>query len=241
MGLSIANLVDSWNSSYDRKENNLHEPYEELVKFLARYVYDRDPANGALSLKKDFSGKSVSDLRFIDIGCGIGGQSQYLARHGFLVHGYDVSHVAILQAKERIATLGLQANASFSVVDPDDLRLADNFDIGIACASLDSMPYVSALEWMVEVGNSLSHNGLFFATLIGPSHAGSRAHEKIIRDEVHEMGTIQSFFDEDKVKHLFDSTGFTILRLDLLETTNLIPVNAGQRSTGRFSVVAVKN
>lgn len=241
MKLPNSNLVNSWNSSYDRKENNVLEPYEELVKFLARYVYDRDPSNGVLSLKKYFSGKSVSDLRFIDIGCGIGGQSQYIARHGFFVHGCDVSHVAISRAKARIAALGLQANASFSVVDPDNLHISDAFDIGVACASLDSMPYDCALEWMVKVGDKLTDKGLFFATLIGPSPVGPPVQEQIVCDELHESGTVQSFFDEAKIQHLFAAADLAVIRLDLLETTNVIPADARQRAKGRFSVVAVKN
>ena len=47
-------FVEFWDSSYARSENNVLEPYEELVKFLARYVYDRDPSDGSLSLKITF-------------------------------------------------------------------------------------------------------------------------------------------------------------------------------------------
>jgi 2-polyprenyl-3-methyl-5-hydroxy-6-metoxy-1,4-benzoquinol methylase len=42
----------------------------------------------------------VSEIRVIDIGCGIGAQCQYLAQMGFSVKGFDISRVAIGRAKK---------------------------------------------------------------------------------------------------------------------------------------------
>ena len=95
-------LVARWNESYSRFENNVLEPYEELVKFLARFVFARKPDTGVISLKGQFSGLMPSDIEFIDIGCGIGAQSEYLARLGFKVRGFDVCDVAIKRARKTL-------------------------------------------------------------------------------------------------------------------------------------------
>ena len=214
---------------------------KSLSNFSPRYVYDRDPSDGSLSLKNNFSSKSISDIRFIDIGCGIRTQSQFLAQQGFTVHGYDVSDVAISRAQNRISYLGLQESANFSVINPQNFSISQPFDIGVACASLDSMPFACALEWMQMSREFCTNGGFFFATLIGPSVTGAAVKEEVVSDDLHESGTVQSYFDPDKIKTLFDNGGFSIIRLDYLQVNTLIPNTMSQRSSGRYSVVAVKS
>jgi len=99
-------LRGKWNESYSRRENNLFEPNEELVKFLARFVISRDPDSGSICLKNPGVGNSVSKLTVLDIGCGIGAQSEYLARLGFSVIGCDLSDIAIKSAIARTHSRG---------------------------------------------------------------------------------------------------------------------------------------
>ena len=42
----MANLVDKWDESYERLENNILYPKEEVVKFLNRYVIKKTSLGG---------------------------------------------------------------------------------------------------------------------------------------------------------------------------------------------------
>jgi SAM-dependent methyltransferase len=69
-------------------------PKEELVRFIARRFY------GA---------PDRSAVRILDLGCGYGAATWYLAREGFAVSAIDGSRVIIDMLKERLASEGLTA------------------------------------------------------------------------------------------------------------------------------------
>ena len=231
--MTFADLRDKWNESYSRKENNLFEPNEELVKFLSRYIISRDPSSGAIQLKNFHHGKSIRDLTVLDIGCGIGAQSEFLTRLGFSVIGCDLSDTAIESAIVRSKSRGIDID--FRVIDSDNIpNIA--CDIAIACASLDSMPYSSAVAWLRMCSQQLTDNpGLLFATIIASRSDGFVGEERV--SESHECGTVQYYYDHNLIKDLLGSTGFDVIRLDRIDTINLFP-GVDSRSSGRFSVVA---
>ena len=231
--MTFQELRAKWNESYSRWENNLFEPNEELVKFLARFVVSRDPDSGAVCLKNPNFCTSISNLTVLDIGCGIGAQSEYLARLRFSVIGCDLSDIAIKSAIARTQSRGL--DLKFKVIDPDSIP-SINCDIAIACASLDSMPYTCAVDWLKMLRQQMPPNaGILFATLIAARSDGFTGEEFV--SEAHENGTIQRYFDNASIEELLCSTGFQLMRLNLIEHTNLFP-GICDRSPGRYSVVA---
>lgn len=66
----------------------------------------------------------IPGSRIIDIGCGAGSNSLYLARSGFHVTGVDISDAAIAAARERAAKAGLKID--FQVADVLDLPFKDD-------------------------------------------------------------------------------------------------------------------
>lgn len=58
--------------------------------------------------------------RALDLGCGRGGAAVWLAQRGLEVWGYDVSPVAIAQARELAEQCGAAASCHFEIVDLDD-------------------------------------------------------------------------------------------------------------------------
>lgn len=233
-------LTSEWEDSYSRFENNLFEPYEELVKFLARFVYNRVPETGKIIPKGRFNGKDLSEISFIDIGCGIGAQSEYLAKLGFKVKGFDISKTAIDRATARCSRAGLSKSISFTTINPNNFKIDYKFDIAIACASLDSMSFDIAKEWISQVGQNIEDGGMIFATLIGASDEENFTGEKIITNEVHENGTIQSYFDEEKIHKLLACGNFVAKRIDIVERSNVLPQIKASRSSKRYTVVAIK-
>jgi 2-polyprenyl-3-methyl-5-hydroxy-6-metoxy-1,4-benzoquinol methylase len=87
-----------WNDLYSKREGKEHK----FNKFLAEAVKGRTP------------GKAL------DIGMGQGRNSMFLAALGWEVTGFDISEVAVKQAKETAEKRGLKINATVGDVDKFD-------------------------------------------------------------------------------------------------------------------------
>ncbi len=114
----------TWDSVWDdiyRSRAWGRYPKEELIRFVARRYY---------------AAPDRKAIRFLDLGCGTGASTWYLAREGFTVDAIDGSSVAIERLRARFAEEKLQA--SLAVGDIADLPYPDaTFDcvLDIACLS----------------------------------------------------------------------------------------------------------
>jgi SAM-dependent methyltransferase len=114
--------MSAWNPLWDdifRSREWGKYPKEELIRFVARHYY---------------SAADRSAVRILDVGCGYGASTWYLAREGFSAHGLDGSAVVIRRLRERLSSEGLSA----SLVVGDALFLpysSASFDcvIDLAC------------------------------------------------------------------------------------------------------------
>jgi SAM-dependent methyltransferase len=92
--------------------------------------------------------------RVLDVGCGIGRWSRYLAAQGALVQGVDLSPTMIAQARHRAAAEGLADRCRFSVADLAHLDLGERFDIVLGVTVLqhilDPAAFRAALSAMVN-------------------------------------------------------------------------------------------
>lgn len=224
--------VSRWNESYNRGENNILEPYEELVKFLNRFIVSRSADTAPPSIKENFATKDIATTSIVDLGCGIGAQSEYLAKMGFECHGFDISTVAVKAATDR--TQSMKNAPIFNTCTTEKINLPESFNIAIACASLDSMPLSDASQYMKHLRNAASSSALFFGTFIGRAH-NDAADEEIVTD-AHEFGTVQSYFDPDRIEVLLSAGDVELLRLDRTSNVNIIPGITG-RASDRFVVV----
>ncbi len=115
----IATWDVRWDDVYRDREWGKY-PNEELIRFVARNYYkvaDR------------------SAVRFLDIGCGYGAATWYLAREGFCVDGIDGSAVAIELLCDRLAESSL--TATLSVGDLSALPYdRETFDCAVDVVSL---------------------------------------------------------------------------------------------------------
>ena len=67
--------------------------------------------------------------RVLDVGCGIGRWSRFLAARGAQVLGVDLSPTMILQARRRALEQGVAEGCRFAVADLAHLDLGEKFDI----------------------------------------------------------------------------------------------------------------
>ncbi len=71
--------------------------------------------------------------RALDLGCGEGGDTVWLAARGWTVTGVDVSPTAIARATRAAAERGLDDRAVFVAADLENWRTGEMFDLVSAC------------------------------------------------------------------------------------------------------------
>lgn len=103
---------------------------------------------------------STVGRRAIDIGCGAGADTVFLAEQGFEVIGFDLSMVAI--GKARAAAVAAGVNPELMVADIHALPELGTFDFLFDGGTLDDFPR-SRRPVVVEVINRLSRPGSVMA------------------------------------------------------------------------------
>lgn len=133
MDTNATSQWDQWNET-----GGPRYPHEKVVQFLFRRFPDRARRNG---------------LRVLDLGCGSGVHTVFLAREGFEAHGSDISPVGVRNTDARLTEAG--CNATVSVGSVEAIAYPDNhfdalFSIGVLeCAGLAL--FVGALAEVVRV------------------------------------------------------------------------------------------
>ena len=202
-----------WETSYEKKENWIVFPKEQIVKFLSRYVRRKISANAF----KDLIELKV-DAKALDLGCGIGRQTVLLKEFGFDAYGIDISEIAINAAKKLCKDFGhVELTNNFSVIENNKIDFADNyFQVAISESVLDSMPFEIAKNYVKEIDRTTK--GFFFCSLIsGDRVNGGNFSDEVVVDSGFENGTIQSYFTVAKIKQLFAGTTFQILSISLIK------------------------
>lgn len=84
---------DQWDEVYSKKDMAAY-PDNALIRFVAQHYYKV---------------KDRKEVKFLDIGCGVGSSTWYLVREGFSVAAMDRSLVAIERLRQRIEKEKLEA------------------------------------------------------------------------------------------------------------------------------------
>ena len=166
-------------------------PPEELVRFIARIF----PNN--IRRKK---------IQILDLGCGTGSSSWYLAREGLSVFGVDGSKTGIRKTTQRLKNENLKG--VFKVMDYTKLNFPDNsFDCIIdICSiqhnSLDNVPLI-----LNQVNKVLKPQGIFFSMLVS---------DGTFLEPYQNKGYIH-FYKLQEIKKLFKT--FNIISIEKSERT----------------------
>ncbi len=191
-----------WEESYNRNENFVFFPHEEVIRFVAKYVRKRIGLNAfqeVLALNRA--------PRLLDLGCGIGRHVIFGHEMGLESYGIDLSDKALQFAMEWAGEKGMaHPDQRFRQGDIRSLPWEDGFfDLVVSHGVLDSMPFSVARESIPEVHRILAEGGLFYCDVIsGDNVAHSREFrgEEVVQGR-HEQGTIQSYFNFGKLNDLF--------------------------------------
>lgn len=103
----------------------------------------------------------LSGRQALDIACGEGRNSVFLASHGFAVTGIDIAETGLAKAAERAAGAGVTVTLLHE--DLDSYRFSGSFDLIVNCNFLQRRLIPAAME-------VLAPGGIFlFDTLLAPA------------------------------------------------------------------------
>ena len=160
---NLDNLQKQWDESYNRGENFVFYPHEEVIRFFSKYIRKRQ----GLDDFKDIVSFKVPP-KILDLGCGIGRHIFYANRMGLDAYGIDLSDSAIQIAWEWAKREGfLNYREKIRQGDIRNMPFPRNyFDFATSHGVLDSMYFEIAKEAVTELSRVLKKGGLFYCDLI---------------------------------------------------------------------------
>jgi len=194
-----------WETIHSRREWGKY-PKEELVRFVARNYYAAPDRRA---------------VRFLDLGCGFGASTWYLAREGFRVDAIDGAATAIERLRARLAAENLEASPATG----DIAALAypsESFDcvVDIACLMCNDAP--SSRQILERVYAVMKPGGKLFSITATPACTGFGKGERVDEDTYRNVpegpfagtGTVR-FSSEARIRNLYSRFGE--LKIDVSE------------------------
>lgn len=167
--------VEVWEALYADESWGARWPETELVRFF-----------GLNFLKLPM--KDRRELRILDIGVGIGNNSWFLLKEGFLnVYGVDISNTAISKFKGRLISEDIDVpdfDERFRVADIRDIPFDMEFDVIIDSAVLVCVSYTDHKKVMQKISELLKPGGFFYSWHILKGSWGGDSGESIDKDTI---------------------------------------------------------
>lgn len=176
---------DTWEKVFQNQEWGKYPP-EELVRFVGRNFY---------------SNSSRKKIKFLDLGCGTGACSWYLAREGFSVFGVDGSNTAVELTKKRFSKEKL--SGKFQVMDYINLDFPENyFDAVIDVCSIQHNKIERVPEIVQNIKRVLKPGGKFFSILITKGTSKLKGFQNKGYIHYYELTELKKIFKPLNIKNI---------------------------------------
>jgi SAM-dependent methyltransferase len=163
----------------------------------------------------------------LDVGCGPGWMSEYLARCGYWVTGIDISEDMVEIARSRVSRIpeqvgeGVDPMAEFHAMPVRELPWTDRFD---AAVLYDTMHHFDdELETLRVILRTLVPGGTIYIREGARPGAGSEGEQALI-EEMRSRRTLESPFDPRYLLEIVREAGFEEVRR-LIEVDELVAVD----------------
>lgn len=167
----------------------------------------------------DFANMSVAlalpaGRRILDVGCGSGWLSEYLARMGYEVTGIDISSDLIEIARQRMACVPYDVDhetpalCRFIAHDIESGPLEETFDAVFCYDSLHHFEDERAV--LRNISRMVAYGGLLFILEGGKPAEGSETEEELT-EVMREYETLESPFDAEYLRSLVAEHGFLVV------------------------------
>lgn len=173
----------------------------------------------------------------LDVGCGPGWMSEYLARCGYWVTGIDISPDMVRIAGERVEAIegpigaALEPQAEFHAMHVRELPWRSRFDAAIL---YDTMHHFDdEVETLRVIRSTLVPGGLLYLDEGVRPEPGSVGEQTLI-DEMKAVGTLESPFDPDYLAAIVEEAGFVHIQR-LLVVDELIDLARPKEALDRLS------
>lgn len=227
------NQKEIWELSFQKKDNFLFYPHEEVIRFVSKYFAKR------IGLKKIDKLIHESTPRVLDLGCGIGRHVVFTHNMEMEAYGIDLSENAISFARNWAKEEGI-VDAEKRIVQGDITKMPfDNnfFDCIISHGVLDSMSIENSKNSFKDASRVLNQNGYFYCDLVSgddSAHSSDYFGEEIVETE-HEHNTIQLYFNRDLIEKIV-SPYFNIQEMILIKREDV----KYKEFTSRYHLVLTK-
>lgn len=158
------------------------------------------------------SGK-VLPCKAIDLGCGIGNYTIYLASQGFDVNGIDISPYAIEIAKENTKNKGIKCNFFVADLLGDLRQIKKAFNFAYDWELLHHIFPKQRKKYVENVASLLNPKGKYLSVCFSEKDLQFGGRGKYRKTK---LGTILYFSTENELRKLF-SLYFNILELKTIE------------------------
>jgi SAM-dependent methyltransferase len=175
----------------------------------------------------------------LDVGCGPGWLSEFLARCGYWVTGVDVSEDMVEIARKRLASVGepigegLEVAAEFHAMPALELPWRERFD---AAVLYDAMHHLDdELETLRMIRRALVPGGRIFIHEGVRPEPGSPGEQTLVA-EMEEYGTLEAPFDPDYLEAVVRKAGFDeVTRFAAVD--ELVDLSAGEDELQRIQAL----
>lgn len=154
--------------------------------------------------------------KILDIACGSGWLSFFMAENGLEATGLDISEKAI-QLAHTVLEKNSEANVEFKVGDMMKLDFPENhFDGLLVNAAFEHLDYQRGKEFLEHVKTVIKPGGIMFG-VFDKVATGEQGTFDVLEDGTHQYkdefrdGMFIRYYSDDELKTLFDETGWKVL------------------------------
>ena len=164
------------------------------------YVFPETPNRNLVEFVRQ-SKRQRGKASAVDLGCGEGRSSVFLAREGFDVLAIDLSPTIIRKGIERF---GRRREVNYSVAELTSLPVrSGNFDLAVDITTLNNQKSRNRRKYVQEIRRALKENGCYYASVVSTKDPSCRNKCPKRHFILRKNGSYQQFYSTRILKKLF--------------------------------------